>query len=84
MRHRRIHLIVSISTLTAGVNLPFIGHVALHSATSELATLAQMIGRAGRGDFEFAFLAHRTPPTPAQILESWAPPAPGSIIYLCL
>jgi hypothetical protein len=73
----QIHLLISTSKLSAGVNLPGIRHVCIHSASQNQAELAQMIGRCGRKGMGFCFIRGRDPPTAEQIMASIPPPATG-------
>jgi hypothetical protein len=71
---RRMRIIVATSKLAAGVNLPGVRHVGVHSQSGNLAELAQMIGRAGRHDFGFAWLLGIDPPLAEDVATSL--PAP--------
>jgi hypothetical protein len=68
LRDGRVQLIVTTSTLSTGVNVAGLNHVAIWSPEFTDADVAQMIGRCGRVEMGFALLRNRDPPTQADVL----------------
>jgi replicative superfamily II helicase len=60
-RRPYIHCLITTSTVSTGVNLPGVGHVAVLSTGFGAYEVAQMIGRCGRRTMGFARSARAGP-----------------------